>query len=66
MAEYLKYFKSQLHAGDPNTIVYWCERYDGENFDIHPSDIPNGALVTDVTYDKHPVEFRFIEASDGW
>lgn len=56
MCEHIKYFRSQIIPSDRGTIVYWAERHDEKNFDIHESDIPDKAPVTDVTY-MPPVEY---------
>ena len=53
----LKYFRSQLVPSDIGTTVYWADRWDGESFDIDPSDIPDNEIVIDVTYDMHHEQY---------
>ena len=62
MVDYIKYFRSQAISFDRGTMMYWGDRHDGESFDIHPSDIPIGEIVTDVTRDKDPVQFIHTES----
>ena len=47
----MRYFRSQAIPSDPGTMMYWAEDEAGKAKDIHPNEIPQGAIVTDVTYD---------------
>lgn len=46
-----KYFRSQAIAGNPDTMMYWVEYGDGKAADIMAKNIPDGALVSDVTFE---------------
>ena len=48
-----KYFRSQAIAGNPGTMMYWVEYADGKACDIRAEKIPDGAVVTDVTFEYH-------------
>lgn len=64
MAERFKYFRSQIIPSDRDTTIYWIERHDGENFDIHVSDIPDGAIVMDVTYGQPEYMQEYIKEGE--
>ena len=53
-----KYYRSQAIPGDINTVMYWVEFHDGKAADIPPNDIPEGAIVTDVTFEHDKREVR--------
>lgn len=55
MEDRLKYFRGQIVPGNPDTLVYWADRWDGESFDIHLDDIPDGAEIVDVTDSRKEV-----------
>lgn len=49
---WIKYFRSQAIACDPGTMMYWVEYADGKAGDIEAKRIPDGAIVTDVTFEN--------------
>jgi len=53
-----KYFRSQAISGNPSTMMYWVEYEDGKARDILPDNIPDGVIVTDVTFDFDKREIR--------
>ena len=59
----VKYYRSQIIAGDPSTKVYWGEDEDGSSFDVLATDVPPGAIVTDVSYRK-PEHYRKTDTGD--
>ena len=60
--ERLEYYRSLIVPFDSGTMVYWAERHDGENFDIDPSDIPENAIVTDVTSNFEALKYKKTKA----
>lgn len=45
-----QHFRSQIIPGNPGTMVYWVETEGEKDSDILPENIPEGAIVTDVTF----------------
>jgi len=63
--ERFEYFRSQLVPGNIDTLVYWADRWDGESFDIHPSAIPIGEIVKDVTYINSEDPKEYVMTANG-
>ena len=49
-----KYYRSQAVP----TMMYWVEYADGKVSDITPGKIPDGAVVTDVTFESDKRDVR--------
>lgn len=49
-----KFFRSQMIPMNPTTMCYWAESDDGTARDLLPESLPDGTIVTDVTYPKVP------------
>lgn len=50
----MTFYRSQLIPCDTRTMVYWYEDSEGECHDISDTNIPDGAVVTDITYQDMP------------
>ena len=61
MSERIKYFRCQIISRDIVTLVYWGEIKNGNSFDVNPYDIPENAIVIDVTDDKRPKEYAKLK-----
>jgi len=55
---WLKYFRSQMVPGNIGTMVYWLEYEDGKSTDVNPSKIPDGAVVSDITFESDKRNIR--------
>lgn len=55
-----KYFRSQMVPGNIGTMVYWLEYEDGKSTDVNPSKIPDGAVVSDITFESDKRNIRKI------
>lgn len=52
-----KYFRCQMIPGCPSSMLYWLA-YCGVDENVAPENIPDGAIVTDVTSGNHKKLFR--------
>lgn len=65
-----KFFRAQMVSFDRNTLCYWAVDDNGKERDLLADDVPEKAVVTDVTFDDLPKQvikkngrFELYEAS---